>query len=171
MEETLIYYSEMMTPVGPLTIFVTGEEAIRIDFGTMADLKSRINQWTNRYFINPQLVKHEAKGQHIKQEIEEYFAKTRRTFSFSYTLYGTEFQKQVWQALLDAPYGQIKTYKDIAKAIQNEKAVRAVGGAVGKNPMSIVVPCHRIIGANGQLTGFGGGLANKEILLKLEGYL
>lgn len=171
MGETVVYYGEMTSPVGPLTILVSDNKAIRIDFGLMNDKKTQIVRWLKRYFANPLLIEQKEKVDHIIQQIDEYFAKTRQTFDFPYTFYGTSFQKQVWQALLDTTYGQVKTYKDIAKAIHHEKAVRAVGGAIGKNPLVIVVPCHRIIGSNGELTGFGGGLANKEILLKLEGCL
>ena len=84
---------------------------------------------------------------------------------------GTEFQKSVWNALLDVPYGKTNTYGDIAHALNNPKAVRAVGAANGKNPISIIVPCHRIIGANATLTGYAGGLERKRWLLKHEGVL
>ena len=81
---------------------------------------------------------------------------------------GTDFQKQVWQALLQIPFGETRSYKDIALQIGNVKAVRAVGAANGKNPISIIAPCHRVVGVNGKLVGFAGGLDNKDILLKLE---
>ncbi|MEG2637355.1 MAG: methylated-DNA--[protein]-cysteine S-methyltransferase, partial [Acinetobacter sp.] len=81
---------------------------------------------------------------------------------------GTDFQKQVWQALLQIPFGETRSYKDIALQIGNVKAVRAVGAANGKNPISIIAPCHRVVGANGKLVGFAGGLDNKEVLLNLE---
>ena len=81
---------------------------------------------------------------------------------------GTEFQEKVWLALLSIPFGETRSYKDIAVQIGNVKAVRAVGAANGKNPISIIAPCHRVVGANGKLVGFAGGLENKDILLKLE---
>ena len=81
---------------------------------------------------------------------------------------GTDFQKKVWQALLTIPFGETRSYKQIAEQIGNVKAVRAVGAANGKNPISIIAPCHRVVGANGKLVGFAGGLENKEILLKIE---
>jgi len=84
-------------------------------------------------------------------------------------LYGTPFQKQVWEALMDTiPYGKTRTYKEIAVEIGKEKAVRAVGGAVNKNPISIIVPCHRVIGSNGKMVGYNGGISIKEYLLEME---
>ncbi len=107
----------------------------------------------------------------VHGQLLEYFEGKRRQFSFGYTLHGTEFQKKVWQALCDIPYGEIRSYKDIAVAVGNPKACRAVGMANNKNPISIAVPCHRVIGAGGKLVGYGGGLDMKEFLLRLEGAL
>ena len=102
-------------------------------------------------------------------QLDEYFKGTRTEFSFKLAPKGTEFQKSVWQQLVDIPFGETVSYFDIAKAINNEKAVRAVGAANGQNPIVIVVPCHRVIGSNGKLTGYGGGLWRKEWLLNHEG--
>lgn len=104
-----------------------------------------------------------------ESELSEYFAGRRQTFSVPLDLVGTPFQKQVWSALCDIPFGQTRSYGDLARAIGNPKAVRAVGAANGRNPISIIVPCHRVIGSTGELTGFAGGLAVKEALLKIEG--
>jgi methylated-DNA-[protein]-cysteine S-methyltransferase len=95
----------------------------------------------------------------------------RREFDLPLGLYGTAFQVRVWRQVLAVPYGQAATYQEIADAIGNPKAVRAVGGANGRNPLPLIVPCHRIIGRNGQLVGYGGGLWRKEWLLRHEGYL
>lgn len=103
-----------------------------------------------------------------KTQLEEYFAGQRTGFDLPLDFAGTPFQKSVWQALLRIPYGQTRTYRDIALEIGNPKAVRAVGAANGRNPISIIAPCHRVIGMNGKLVGFAGGLARKEILLKIE---
>ena len=84
---------------------------------------------------------------------------------------GTDFQEQVWQALTTIGYGETVSYGDIANYIKNPKAVRAVGAAIGRNPISIIIPCHRVIGSNGKLTGFAGGLSTKEFLLNLENRL
>ncbi|MFT3904809.1 MAG: methylated-DNA--[protein]-cysteine S-methyltransferase [Steroidobacteraceae bacterium] len=102
------------------------------------------------------------------QQLEEYFAGRRRRFDLPLQFSGTPFQKQVWQALLEIPFGQTRSYADIARRLNNPNAVRAVGAANGRNPLSIVAPCHRVIGANGTLTGFAGGLATKAFLLELE---
>lgn len=101
-------------------------------------------------------------------QLEEYFAGQRRRFSLPLGASGTHFQQQVWDALVDIPYGQRCSYGDIANRIGNRKAVRAVGAANGRNPIPIVVPCHRVVGSNGKLTGFAGGLSVKEKLLELE---
>lgn len=104
----------------------------------------------------------------VYNELLEYFDGKRKTFDFPYNLKGTEFQKKVWQALCDIPYGETRTYKDIAIAVGNPKASRAVGMANNKNPITIAVPCHRVIGANGKLVGYAGGLPMKEFLLNME---
>ncbi len=101
-------------------------------------------------------------------QLEEYFKGSRFDFTFPYEFEGTEFQKTVWQALTKIPYGETVAYQHIARLIENEKAVRAVGSANGKNKLSIVIPCHRIIGSNGNLTGYAGGLWRKEWLLNHE---
>ncbi len=101
-------------------------------------------------------------------QLLEYFDGNRKSFDFPYELKGTEFQKKVWLALLNIPYGQTASYKDIARIIGDEKASRAVGNANNKNPIAIIVPCHRVIGTNGKLVGYAGGLHIKEMLLNLE---
>ena len=101
-------------------------------------------------------------------QLAEYFAGRRWVFSVKLEFTGTEFQKAVWQALLAIPYGETRSYREIAVQIGKPKAVRAVGGALGRNPISIIAPCHRVIGAGGKLTGFAGGLAAKALLLEME---
>ncbi|WP_308774055.1 methylated-DNA--[protein]-cysteine S-methyltransferase [uncultured Bilophila sp.] len=101
-------------------------------------------------------------------QLEEYFAGRRRTFDLPLKPEGTPFMKQVWRALCTVPYAHTASYKDIAEAIGNPKACRAVGMANNRNPISIVIPCHRIVGSNGALVGYGGGLDLKERLLGLE---
>ncbi len=101
-------------------------------------------------------------------ELLEYFAGERKVFSFAYVGKGTEFQQKVWKALCDIPYGETRSYKDIAVAIGNEKACRAVGMANNKNPIGVIVPCHRVIGASGKLVGYASGVEMKAYLLTLE---
>ena len=102
-------------------------------------------------------------------QLREYFSGSRDRFELELDFAGTQFQKKVWAALLTIPFGETRSYSQIAEQIGNPSAVRAVGAANGKNPISIVAPCHRVIGASGKLTGFAGGLEAKERLLTLEG--
>lgn len=102
------------------------------------------------------------------EQLTEYFSRNRRTFDLPLAPAGTPFQTRVWQALLEIPYGETRSYLDIAVAIGNPKAVRAVGMANNRNPISFIIPCHRVIGADGSLVGYGGGLELKRSLLELE---
>ena len=104
------------------------------------------------------------------EQLIDYLAGNRQTFDLPLDPRGTEFQKAVWKALLDIPFGEIRSYKQVAEAIGNPKACRAVGMANNKNPILIVIPCHRVIGSDGSLVGYGGGIDLKEKLLKLEGF-
>ena len=102
------------------------------------------------------------------RQLGEYFAGKRKTFSVALDMRGTRFQKDVWKALLAIPFGETRSYADLAKRLGNPQATRAVGAANGRNPISIIVPCHRVIGSSGKLTGFAGGLDIKARLLDLE---
>ena len=104
-----------------------------------------------------------------ERELAEYLAGKRKTFSVKFDPAGTPFQSKVWEALEKIPFGETRSYASIARQIGNVKAVRAVGGAIGKNPISVMVPCNRVIGSSGELTGFAGGLETKKFLLSLEG--
>lgn len=149
------------SPVGQLTLVARSgklaailwehEQANRVKLGELAEDKS-----------HPILLETE-------RQLREYFFGTRKQFELELDFAGTEFQQKVWQALLTIPFGETRSYADIANQIGNPSAVRAVGAANGKNPISIVAPCHRVIGSNGELTGFAGGLPAKQLLLQLEG--
>ena len=104
-----------------------------------------------------------------ERQLREYFAGRRQTFDLKLDFVGTPFQRTVWKALLTIPFGQTRSYGQIAKQVGRPSASRAVGAANGRNPVSIVAPCHRVVGSTGALTGFGGGLDVKERLLRLEG--
>ncbi|MEZ5471709.1 MAG: methylated-DNA--[protein]-cysteine S-methyltransferase [Marinicella sp.] len=123
------------------------------------------------YFIENS--QHDYRPNHItalcRNQLQEYFSGNRKTFDLPLDQKGTQFQKDVWHQLLTINYGKTATYGDISQKIGNPKAVRAVGAANGKNPISIIVPCHRVIGANGTLTGYAGGLNRKKWLLQHEG--
>ena len=103
-------------------------------------------------------------------ELNEYFAQRRRSFSFPISMHGTVFEMRVWQALMEIPYGEIRTYGQLAAQLGMPKAARAVGGACSRNPVLLAVPCHRVIAASGMLTGFAAGMPAKRTLLALEGH-
>lgn len=106
--------------------------------------------------------------QEAQRQLKEYFSGKRKVFQLPIFFQGTPFQEKVWRSLLNIPYGTTKTYQEIAREIGNEKAVRAVGGAVHRNPLPLILPCHRVIGKNGSLVGFGLGLSTKKWLLEHE---
>jgi len=119
-----------------------------------------------------QTAEHESQVLHMAMEqVKAYFEGRLTVFDLPLDMAGTPFQQSVWQALLDVPFGRTASYQQIADAVGNPRAVRAVGAANGQNPVSIIVPCHRIIGKNGSLTGYGGGIWRKEWLLRHEGVL
>ncbi|QLY26370.1 methylated-DNA--[protein]-cysteine S-methyltransferase [Bdellovibrio sp. KM01] len=117
----------------------------------------------------PGTAKMEALLLRVEQEIIEYLSGSRKTFSIPLDVEGTEFQKRVWNELAKIPYGQTKSYKQIATALKDANACRAVGTANGRNPVSIIVPCHRVIAASGKLAGYAGGIEVKKALLEIEG--
>lgn len=104
-----------------------------------------------------------------EKQLHEYFSGQRQQFDLTLDFIGTEFQRKVWSALVTIPFGETRSYGEIARQVGSPAAVRAVGAANGRNPISIIAPCHRVIGANGKLTGFAGGLETKAFLLRLEG--
>lgn len=166
---TEFYYEEINTPVGLLLIIGLNDCILRIEFGTKRELDDKLVKWFGRFYKNPVFIKNTSIYSHVKNELDEYFSNKRKHFTFKFNLLGTPFQQQVWKTLYQTTkYGETKTYQDLAIAINHPKAVRAIGGAMNKNPISIVVPCHRIIGKSGQLVGYGGGINKKQFLLDLE---
>ena len=154
------FYKTMKSPVGELKLIANDKGLVGILWEKDNPKRIQVREYTKRN-NHPILVK-------IEKELKEYFAKKHKKFSTKIDLIGTEFQKKVWLALLTIPFGETRSYADIAKQINNSSAVRAVGGAIGKNPISIIIPCHRVIASSGKLTGFAGGLTNKKYLLDLE---
>ena len=140
--------------VGILEIEGTEKAITKVNFSDKKKIKSDSN-------LPPILKK-------CLKQLDEYFKGKRQNFSLELELEGTDFQKKVWEQLQRIPYGETASYKDVAVAIGNEKAVRAVGGANGMNNIAIIIPCHRVIGADGNLVGFGGGLWRKVWLLNHE---
>jgi methylated-DNA-[protein]-cysteine S-methyltransferase len=125
--------------------------------------------WVGKHFAGIPLVQDEEAMRPFAEQLTEYLSGERTSFSVSLDLRGTPFQRSVWEAMNRIPYGRTASYQDIASALDRPKAVRAVGTAIGRNPVLIVGPCHRIVGKNGGLTGYRGGLPMKEQLLRLEG--
>lgn len=164
-----LYYDEMDSPIGILSLIGNGEKLVRIEFGSMDVRSEQMNKWITRYFGDATFIHAPDQVELAKKELAAYFNDHNQKFTFKFEFHGTPFQKEIWQALFDTiPYGKTKSYKDIAVTIGNPKAVRAVGGAVNKNPFSIIVPCHRVIGASGHMVGYNGGLDKKEYLLAHE---
>ena len=153
----------MDSPVGPLRLLATdkGLAGIWLERGRQGRTRPRCDVEDARH---PVLLEAE-------RQLREYFAGRRRAFDLKLDLAGTPFQRSVWKALLTIPFGQTRTYGEIAKQVGRPSASRAVGAANGQNPVAIVAPCHRVIGSTGALTGFGGGLDVKASLLRLEGAL
>ncbi|MDG4656931.1 methylated-DNA--[protein]-cysteine S-methyltransferase [Ectobacillus antri] len=129
-----------------------------------------LEAWVQKKIPDASLIENPVALAPYSTELTEYFNGTRTTFTVPYDLYGTTFQTAVWKALATIPFGETRSYSDIAAETGNANAVRAVGTANGANPVPIIVPCHRVIGKNNALTGFRGGLQMKEVLLTLEGY-
>ncbi|MFB9325773.1 methylated-DNA--[protein]-cysteine S-methyltransferase [Paenibacillus aurantiacus] len=165
-----IYYAEVDSPIGTLLLAATDEGLCRIDFGGYADHAEELAAWTKRYRPGAEWTRGpEHPGLHVAAvQLAEYFAGGRQSFELRLNLWGTPFQTKVWQALTEVPFGEVCSYKYIAEAIGQPKAVRAVGGANNRNPIPVIVPCHRVIGASGEMVGYGGGLAIKRHLLDLE---
>ena len=158
------YYA---SPCGELILASVGDELCLCDWNEKPCAernKHRLERLQNADFVMASSVVLEQ----TKRELDEYFAGKRKSFDIPLHLVGTDFQKQVWQALLEIPYGETRTYKEIAESVNNLKGVRAVAQAIGANGMSILIPCHRVIGANHSLTGYAGGIEAKEILLSIE---
>lgn len=132
-------------------------------FDTLANKK-----YLPKYFKGYEFVPDSSPDEEFISQLEDYFQGKEPNFSVTLDLIGTDFQKEVWQELVKVPYGQTTSYQALAIAINRPKAIRAVGGAVGRNPVMLVVPCHRVIGKNGQLTGFRGGIPLKKELLAIE---
>jgi methylated-DNA-[protein]-cysteine S-methyltransferase len=154
-------YKYMNTPVGKLTL-------IGSDNGLAAILWENDNPGRVRAKAEIEDDKHPVLVE-TEQQLTEYFAGKRQFFNLALDPIGTDFQREVWTALAGIPYGETRTYMQIALQLGNPKAVRAVGAANGRNPISIILPCHRVIGTSGALTGFAGGLEAKAALLSLEG--
>jgi methylated-DNA-[protein]-cysteine S-methyltransferase len=161
-----LYWSLLVFEKWNLYIASTSEELVFV--GSQNEPFEELLYWAKKYFPDISLVEHDEKLEPYAIEIKEYLAGKRKNFTIPMKYRGTAFQISVWRALCEIPYGQTKTYSDIADLIHKPTAVRAVGTAIGANPILITVPCHRVIGKNGRLTGYRGGIEMKKRLLELE---
>ena len=153
-----MYYCYFDTPIGELLLAGEADSLSMIGFPKGSMRRDPETDW----------IYNEAPFEIVRRQLGEYFAGERKDFDLALSLSGTEFQVAVLEALQQIPYGETISYGAVAKQIGRPKAVRAVGAANGRNPIPIIVPCHRVIGSSGDLTGFGGGLDTKAALLRLE---
>lgn len=162
-----VYHGNMNSPLGTLSLFASDQGLVRILFPTEASEnvfpESRIKELIIHWHQENDTV-----GA-ARRQLTEYFDKTRRQFDLPLHFVGTPFQKRVWQNLLKIPYGEVISYQELARLAGSPNGYRAVGSANSKNPLPIIVPCHRVIRKNGGLGGYGGGLSVKRRLLALEG--
>ncbi|SDO26976.1 methylated-DNA--[protein]-cysteine S-methyltransferase [Alkalicoccus daliensis] len=170
---TNIYYTELSSPIGPLTMASTEKGICNITFGSSEKMLDTLKRAWKKHEPGSKFIYDENGGwlTQGRNELNEFFHSGRRNFETALDLRGTLFQKLVWRQLQQIPYGETRSYKDVAAAIGLPKSVRAVGGANNRNPIPIIIPCHRVIGSNGALVGYGGGMNKKEILLEIEGAL
>jgi len=157
-----VVYTLLKALPGPLLLAETKDGLLFIEFGD--DLK-RLDAFARRWLDAPRLKRGPVSA---AAQVEEYLAGRRQTFDLPLALMGTDFQKRVWKAMSRIPYGRTGTYGQVARQVGRPAAARAVGAACAANPLPLVVPCHRVVGRNNALTGFGGGLAWKQWLLDLE---
>lgn len=155
------YYS-FESPIGKLTVYFTEKGIIALSFAEEGDN----HKYIERYYGTPTQV--EGNGYNYHEEILKYLKGELKEFTLPISFKGTSFQEGVWRELLNIPYGETRTYKELAEKVGCPKGSRAVGGALNKNPIAIIVPCHRVVGSNGKLVGFAGGLDMKSRLLALE---
>ena len=168
MENSLIYTERYHSPCGDLILGSFEDQLCLCDW-TVSKLRERTDLRIMRALHATMEEKPSAVTREAARELDEYFRGQRKEFNLPLLFAGTPFQNSVWENLLTVPYGETRTYSWMAGQIGKERAVRAVGHAVGSNPIAIFAPCHRIIGAGGKLTGFAGGIAAKKFLLDLEG--
>lgn len=165
-----VVLSAMETPVGLLTLAGVKDVLYYVGFDTGTG-REDLDRFFRAHFNAVEYADDPAMHAKARRELEQYFEGKPRRFTTRLHLLGTQFQLQVWTALRMIPWGTTTTYKEVATAIGNPDATRAVGGAVGRNPIPVIIPCHRVIGEDGNLVGFTGGIERKKKLLLLEGAL
>ncbi|QQK79476.1 methylated-DNA--[protein]-cysteine S-methyltransferase [Salicibibacter cibi] len=168
MDKPLIF-TEMESPIGTLTLVATENGLCQLLFGDFNGTGGKIRMWMAKRNMHREIIRDDAYFDETKKQLQEYFQGKRQMFDLPVDMQGTSFQKSVWEVLQRIPYGETQSYKQVAVAIHSPKAVRAIGAANNKNPIPIIVPCHRVIGSNGAIVGYGGGIEKKKQLLELEG--
>lgn len=163
-----IHTSHYVTPYGKLILGEYQEELVLCDWQYRTS-RSSVDKRIKQALGADYQTKETPLIRMAKQQLEEFFEQKRQTFDLPVLSIGTEFQKQVWKTLLSIPYGKTETYLGLSRKLGDEKAIRAVASANGANAISIIIPCHRVIGSNNELTGYAGGLNAKRKLLELEG--
>lgn len=146
------YCKHLKCPIGIIEIKASNEGITSISINEEIENEEKSNEHTEKAYM----------------QLKEYFEGNRKTFDLVYDIHGTEFREKVWKELINIPFGETISYKELAIRIGNNKAIRAVGGANNKNPLGIVIPCHRVIGADGSLVGYAGGVDKKKWLLDFE---
>ncbi|MBC7227112.1 MAG: methylated-DNA--[protein]-cysteine S-methyltransferase [Thermoflexales bacterium] len=164
-----LYYATTDSPFGPLMLLATPTGLCRV--GLPGESRASLEAWAARWVGPEPPEENPAAFSDAFVQLREYFSRIRREFDLPLDLRGTPFQRRVWEELRRIPYGQTVTYGELARRVGRPDAARAVGQAVGANPIPIILPCHRVVGANGSLVGYGGGLDIKAALLRLEGVL
>ncbi|HET7522196.1 MAG TPA: methylated-DNA--[protein]-cysteine S-methyltransferase [Bacillales bacterium] len=164
----VVFYGEMESPIGPLTVVRTTKGVCKLEFGSVEETYPGIHVWVKKHFLKSDMVHDSEPVSPAVRQLNEYFRGERFSFDLPLVLIGTSFQKKVWEALTHIGYGETRTYKEVAQSLGAGKAVRAVGNANNKNPIPIIIPCHRVIGSNGSLVGYGGGIDKKQYLLEIE---
>jgi len=162
-----IYQKTIETPLGPMYACAVGEGICLLEFTDRKDVDKQFRSLSKA--LNAEIV--EGEHEHFRQlenELKEYFEEKREKFEVPLFTTGTEFQEKVWQLLKEIPMGEIRTYKQQSEFLGNPRAIRAVGTANGINKIAILIPCHRVIGSNGDLVGYAGGIWRKQKLLELE---
>lgn len=170
----ILHSTTVSSPVGPLFLAASDRGLVALEFDARLPGQQTIRPNPRDLRQENDRVRFEQSNRAMSayvRELEEYFAAKRREFSFPLDMRGTDFQLACWRALVAIPYGETRTYADIARAVDRPKGFRAVGMANNRNPLAIVVPCHRVIASDGTLCGYGGGLDIKRKLLELEGAL
>jgi len=164
MNKGKVFYKKWMSPIGEINLYANEKSLLALTY------KENDEEVSGRLRLEDHIEESSPIIEETMRQLEEYFEGKRKTFEIPVTLSGTDFQLLAWNFLREIPFGMALSYSEQAKKIERENAFRAVGSANGKNPISIIIPCHRILASNGKISGYAGGPAIKKRLLEIEGY-